>query len=302
MLSIIICSVSPERLKKTKSSIESTIGVEHEFIVIDNNVRKWSLTKAYNEGAKMSRFPYLLFVHEDVIFHAYGWGKFIMEKLREPGCGVIGYAGSKVMSGSYAGWNQDYDWNSLLLWQGTASGRTDLRAADVVLGHPFEEVAVLDGLALFVRRDVWEEFRFDELSLKGFHCYDVDFTLRVAASGKYHNYVCCSFSAIIEHTSEGNLNQSWYSDTIWMHKTCWKDLLPFSCIKGYDFGSRDFLKRREKVAHYFLRNIISAGYKEKYIVYREFIFSHPMTFKHLGHILDDSFHLVSSVVKKKNSH
>ncbi len=292
MLSIIICSVSPEKLEKTKASIEATVCVEHEFVVIDNNVRNWSITKAYNEGAKKARYPYLLFVHEDVIFHSYGWGKFILDKLREPDCGVIGYAGTKVMSGSYSGWCQDGDWRVLLLWQGTSSGRSELRATGVELGRPFEEVVALDGLAMFLRRDLWEEFRFDEESLTGFHCYDVDFTLRVAVSGRYHNYVCCSLSALVEHTSEGNLNHDWYSDTIRMHKTRWGGLLPLSCIPGYDFRSSDFLRRKERVAHYFLRNAIRAGYVGKHSVYREFVLSHPMTFKHIGHILEDTFHLL----------
>ncbi len=297
MLSIIICSVSPEKLEKTKACIDATAGVEHEFVVIDNNVRKWPITKAYNEGAKIARFPYLLFVHEDVRFHSQDWGKFIVDKLREPGCGVIGYAGSKVMSASYSGWCQDHDWDVLFLWQGTASGRTELRATGVTLEHPFEEVVTLDGLAMFMRRDLWEEFRFDEESLTGFHCYDVDFTLRVAASGRYRNYVCCSPSASIEHMSEGNLNRSWYSDTIRMHKTAWKGLLPISCVPGYDFGSRDFLRKKERTAHYFLRNLIRAGFPEKYMVYREFVFSRPMTLKHIGHIFDDTLLLVKSMKK-----
>ena len=151
---------------------------------------------------------------------------------------------------------------------------------------------------MFMRRDLWEEFRFNEESLTGFHCYDVDFTLRVASSGKYHNYVCCSVSALVEHTSEGNLNQGWYADTIRMHKTCWKGMLPCSCVPEYDFGSSDFLRRKERVAHYFLRNIIRSGYSEKYLVYREFVFSHPMTLKHLGHIIGDTFYLLSKSMKK----
>ena len=295
MLSIIICSVSPEKLERTKASIEATVGVEHEFVVIDNNARKWPITKAYNEGAKIARFPYLLFVHEDVRFHSQGWGKFITDKLREPDCGVIGYAGTKVMSGSYSGWCQDWEWQVLLLWQGMSSGRTELMASGVALEYPFEEAVVLDGLAMYVRREVWEEFRFDEEALTGFHCYDVDFTLRVATSGRYHNYVCCSLSASVEHMSEGNLNRGWYSDTIRMHKTRWKGLLPFSCIPGYDLRSDDFLRRKERIAHYFLRKVILAGFPEKYQVYRDFVFSRPMTLKHLGHIFDDTFLLLKSI-------
>ena len=51
MLSIIICSISPERLQAVKRNIQHSIGVEHEFIIIDNREKKWPIAKAYNYGA-----------------------------------------------------------------------------------------------------------------------------------------------------------------------------------------------------------------------------------------------------------
>lgn len=41
MLSIIICSVSPERLQQVTQNIHDTIGVEHEIIAIDNRETHW---------------------------------------------------------------------------------------------------------------------------------------------------------------------------------------------------------------------------------------------------------------------
>ena len=110
MLSIIICSISPERLQAVKRNIQHSIGVEHEFIIIDNREKKWPIAKAYNYGAYAAKYPYLFFVHEDVKFHSQNWGGVIENKLREPDCGVIGFAGSKVKLKSYSGWGQSYEW------------------------------------------------------------------------------------------------------------------------------------------------------------------------------------------------
>ena len=90
------------------------------------------------------------------------------------------------------------------------------------MNRPFEEVVVLDGFALFVRKNVWEEFPFDEKLLTGFHCYDLDFTLSVGS--KYKNYVCCKI--LLEHFSEGSFNQAWVNDTVKMHLNKWHHFLP----------------------------------------------------------------------------
>ena len=68
MLSIIICSVLPERLRKISQNIDETIGVEYEIVTIDNREKCWSIARAYNEGARQAKYPNLFFVHEDVMF------------------------------------------------------------------------------------------------------------------------------------------------------------------------------------------------------------------------------------------
>ena len=87
MLSIIICSVSPERLEQVTRNIHDTIGVDYEIIAIDNREKQWPIARAYNEGASRAHYPFLFFVHEDVKFHSVGWGKCIEKKLKEPDCG-----------------------------------------------------------------------------------------------------------------------------------------------------------------------------------------------------------------------
>ena len=59
MLSIVICSVLPERLLQISQNIHDTIGVEYEIIAIDNKEKKWPIARAYNEGACQARYPFL---------------------------------------------------------------------------------------------------------------------------------------------------------------------------------------------------------------------------------------------------
>ena len=224
MLSIIICSVVPERLSAVKNSIEQTIGIDYEIIAINNAEKKWPIAKVYNYGASQAKYPYLFFVHEDVKFHSKDWGQFICRKLADPDCGVIGFAGSKVRLPCYSGWGQINEYIVSYLYQGLRSGLTGFFIAGAFLEHSFEEVITLDGLGLLVRKEVWKQYPFDENLLTGFHCYDIDFTLQIA-SAHYKNYVCCSNNFLIEHFSEGNYDADWFTTTMRMHSK-WNHLLP----------------------------------------------------------------------------
>ena len=55
----------------------------------------------------------------------------------------------------------------LLLYQGLGEGMTELRAHHAYLERPFEEVVALDGLGMFVRKEVWEGYPFDEVMASG---------------------------------------------------------------------------------------------------------------------------------------
>lgn len=285
MFSIIICSISPDKLKSVTQNIQSTIGMEHEIISIDNRDKGWPIARAYNEGARRARYPYLFFVHEDVMFHSTDWGEVIGVKLNEPNCGVIGFAGTKVMMKCYSGWLQSYKWMCLLLYQGLKNKQTEFRAYNIFLEHPFGEVVALDGLGMFVRKEVWSAYPFDEDILTGFHCYDVDFTLQIAATKRYKNYVCCSTKVLIEHFSEGNLNHSWYRDTIRIHKQKWSKILPMA-VDGFSFDKKELEKQTERCFNSFVRNMLKTDYPEKWLVLKEFLVL-PFSRRHLGHCISN---------------
>lgn len=276
MLSIIVCSVSPKKLEDFKANVEKTIGIkEYEIIAIDNRADKNPIAVVYNRGARLAQYPNLLFIHEDVCFHSCQWFAEIEQKLQEPDCGVIGFAGSKVKTKNYSGWLGEKKWRCSYYVQ-SQKDRVVLEQRNILKERFFSEVVVLDGFALFVRKKVWEEYPFDEKLLTGFHCYDLDFTLVVG--GKYKNYVCSKI--LLEHFSGGSFNQAWVNDTVKLHLNKWCHILPrvssdvkltpgqlrnleehaywrfMKIIKKGKFVNenvrfRDFLKFRMSVSHFF---------------------------------------------------
>lgn len=295
MLSIIICSVSPERLSAIRNNIGRTVGVEYEIIAVDNRERNMPIARVYNEGAVRAAYPYLFFVHEDVVFHTGGWGAFVEERLSKPDCGVIGFAGSTVKLSAYSGWYQFPDCSRSLLFQAGIDDSPRLDAWHVHLDRPFEEVVVVDGLGMFVRKDVWSEYPFDEQMLTGFHCYDLDFSLQIAASGKYRNYVCSSPKVIVEHDSAGSFREDWFNETIRLHRMKWRRFLPV-CAEGYPITPKRLRWEDERCFDRFLDEFLKTSSPERWPVLKEFFVAYPFSLKHLSHCLS---HLSAYLVRRR---
>lgn len=62
MLSIIISSYQPQFYSALEKNIAETIGIPYEIIKIDNP-NLMGICEAYNKGASLSKYDYLLFVH-----------------------------------------------------------------------------------------------------------------------------------------------------------------------------------------------------------------------------------------------
>jgi len=218
MISIIISSYRQQYFSFLKKNIADTIGVEYEIIKVDN-AGKMGICEAYNIGAKKARYPYLCFVHEDVKFISTSWGvNLINHFISDNNCGVIGVAGSIYKVRMLSTW-----------WQPEVAGiepkRTNYiqyfentQTRDHMFLNPFAEkrsvVATLDGVFLGVKKDRWKEILFDQNLLKGFHGYDLDFTLRVGL--RFNNYVV--YDILLEHFSEGTISPDWFKQVYLVHK------------------------------------------------------------------------------------
>ena len=94
MISIIICSKHSQISNELEQNIKTTIGnIPYEIIVIDNSKNNHSIFLAYNKGTEVAKYPYLCFMHEDILFHSSEWGEIIISKLQDS-TGILGVIGS----------------------------------------------------------------------------------------------------------------------------------------------------------------------------------------------------------------
>ncbi|QXP61678.1 glycosyltransferase [Olleya sp. HaHaR_3_96] len=209
MLSIIISSYQPSYFNVLEKNIKVTCGVEYEIIRI-KNPNLMGICQAYNLGASKSKYNNLLFVHEDVIFHTQNWGEILINYLKDKQLGVVGIAGSNYVPFVPSNWWVNARKSKLHLIQSNKNERVKVHTrTNFEDNRLFEYVYSLDGVFMACRKDVYKQFKFND-KIKGFHAYDVDFSLRIAA--EYKNIV--TGEILIEHFSEGNADKVWFQEMI----------------------------------------------------------------------------------------
>lgn len=251
MFSIIVCSISPHKAEALKRNIGNTASMPFQMLIFDNRQVGMGICAVYNKMAEQAKYDNLLFVHEDIIFHTYGWDKILAEKLSEADCGVIGFAGGTTKYPLPYGWGsikgfvhrnyiQDFDNNESRLIKDSSD-------------EPFTEVITLDGMFLSARKDVWSKCRFDEQTFPGFHSYDTDFTTTVFVAG-FKNYVCNQ--VLIEHQSAGSFAQAWYeSELVYLKK--WESLMPLYISSRHT--AEEIAKKQCAMEYCSLRRLFKLG-------------------------------------------
>jgi hypothetical protein len=244
MISIIICSRHTNISEELKVHIQATIGVEYELIVIDNSENKYSIFSAYNEGVRRAKYPYLCFMHEDILYHTYGWGKKVIEHFKNPKVGIIGVAGSHYLPklpGSH--WSTGITSYNILH---STEGKIHFDSWRLIDNEESSIKAVLvDGVWFCIPKTVMTQIRFDELTFNGFHAYDSDICLQI----KQLNFeVRIVFDIKIEHFSLGKRDQEWLKAIfILFHK--WKGELPICVaeLSKYKISEANFWNAHELI-------------------------------------------------------
>ncbi len=218
MLSIIICSKYKQLSSALIANINETVGVIHEIIAIDNSNADYSIFSAYNKGYSLSQYPYLCFVHEDVMFKTFDWGNKLISHLKEENVGIIGVAGGCLASRIPSSWSS-YQVKMNLI----QAGNEPVEHISKPNNYQFNraEVVLLDGVFLATQRALFQLIKFDE-NFKGFHGYDYDICLQ-AKSHNLSNYVI--YDLLIEHYSHGYHNTDYYKNLIKVFKK-WQGILP----------------------------------------------------------------------------
>jgi len=215
MISVVVCSVNAALAEQLKRNIDETIGVPWEFILIDNNKLKKSITHVYNLGAARATFDLICFVHEDVIFRTKGWGRLVLNCFSEnTNLGALGLAGTKYKSKAPSGW-----WTGIQSMDCCRYWNLDENGADLLINlNPdpsvkLQQVACIDGVFMCTRKSICTDVRFNE-ELDGFHFYDIDFSVAVSA-----NYVCAvTFNIDLLHlTRYGKYDKIWVKYALQWH-------------------------------------------------------------------------------------
>ncbi|MGN6603999.1 MAG: glycosyltransferase [Ginsengibacter sp.] len=227
MISVLICSVKPHLLKKVSENIRKTIGIPHEILFKDNRIENSGVCKVYNELALKAKYEKLCFIHEDVILKTADWGKKIIELFEEDkSIGLIGLAGCKYKSGYFSGWYSGVrEFDCANYFHEYPDGNEHVYLNPKQSGNP-QEVVCIDGVFICCTKEAWQQTLFDEKLLKGFHFYDIDFSLRV--SKEFKSIVAFDID-LVHITTGGDYSNNWVETAILYHQEK-KDFLPFSKI------------------------------------------------------------------------
>lgn len=226
MVSVIICSRSKHEAQEVALNIAALIGVTHEFIRIDNSEGKYSICEAYNIGAAQAQYSLLCFMHEDIRLHTIGWGKIIAIILSDPTIGVLGITGGLRQVAAPAPW-----WGcGLELCRENVLNVFPDGHKEMELRNPEKatlvDAAVVDGMWMCSRKEVWQRYPFDEKTFKDFHFYDVDYCTELFSHGLR---VCITFEVLLEHHSRGSVNDMWVRNAL-KYKAKWQGQLPFGPV------------------------------------------------------------------------
>ncbi|SEF94605.1 Glycosyltransferase like family protein [Halpernia humi] len=209
MLSIIISSYQKDFYENLVENINETIGEAFLYEILPIwNPKLMGICAAYNLGAKKSKFENLLFLHEDLIFKTKNWGEKLISHLTQKNTGIIGVAGSSYVPKAPFSWTVAEKYNVVNILQGNKEDANSILLNSTKSNR--NKVFAVDGVFLAVKKEVFNQCKFDEDLLKGFHGYDLDFSLSVAK--QFQNYVIDDI--LIEHFSKGNLDCEWLQANI----------------------------------------------------------------------------------------
>ena len=224
MVSVIISSADAAQLRQVTDNINSTIGVLFQLIAIDNSAGEKGICEVYNTGAQTAQYDILCFLHEDIIIKTNNWGQVLVDIFKNnPEIGLLGIAGSSYKSLSPSPWSShaiDTKYTNFEQYY-----KHEDKASQVLYRNPKDvklaQVACIDGVFMCTTKQVFAEYQFDEQLLKGFHIYDVDYSLTVGQKYK----VAVTYDIFLSHLSEGSYGKDWMQDNIEVHKK-WNMYLP----------------------------------------------------------------------------
>jgi hypothetical protein len=201
-ISIVMCSIDEAKVARARASFEHALqGWPHEFVIVRN---PRSLAEGYSAGLARAKGPLVVFSHDDVEVLSHDLGRRLAGHLAE--CDIVGVAGATEASGpawSHAG--HPFLHGSVIYPYDSGFEVTVYS----VQGPLVSGAKVLDGVFIATRKSVAERIGWDADTFRGFHGYDVDFTLRAAAAGLR---LAVATDLRLVHHSKGRFGSDWQAD------------------------------------------------------------------------------------------
>ncbi len=249
MISIIVCSRNQDIPEKLKQNIAKTIGVEYELVVIDNSKNNYSIFSAYNEGVRRAKYPYLCFMHDDILYHTENWGKRVIEHFQDDKVGAIGTCGTHFLPKTPTGWYQTKVNSGGGLQRIKINGKENIRKEyelKYIKNKRSIQAVVVDGLWFCIPTKLFEQIKFDDKTFNGFHCYDMDICLQIRNLDLQIKIIS---DILIEHFSLGCFDIDWIKNTnLFFNK--WKNSLPQ--VAGVLLSEEELKAREEIVSETFV--------------------------------------------------
>lgn len=199
MVSVIVCSINPERRAHTEQMYHRLLAdLPHEIIVISDGK---SMCEGYNRGLRQATGELVLFSHDDVIIHSPDFAARLVRQLQRHD--VIGLAGTTQLR--YGSW---FSPDGLLFGQvGGLTGNHQLQALIYdITGSATPDIQAIDGYFMAARREAALQLGFDEETFAHWHLYDIDFSWRAHKAGMR----CAVANDILAvHLSPGNFDPRW---------------------------------------------------------------------------------------------
>ena len=104
-ISIVICGTLSSIPSELEENIKSTIGnSQYELIYFDNSIDSKSIFQIYNTGLSKAIYPYVCFMHQDILFESKNWGDEVCENFNKNDVAILGVIGSKFANPFPLGW------------------------------------------------------------------------------------------------------------------------------------------------------------------------------------------------------
>ena len=266
MFSIAICSVNDFYLARLKDNIAKTIGVPFEILIWENREMNIPLADVYNQLGDKAIYPYIIFMHEDIIFMSEGWGNELARIFSDQTISLIGLAGSKYKSKNISGWYSGTEEDNYY----NITHRTN--CSEILLRNPLVwenseiDVLTIDGVFMASRRSTFQKIRFDATLLRGFHFYDIDFSLRTSINSRV---VVTNSIHIVHETKGGDFGKEWLKYAIAFHRK-YSGNLPMS-INAVNYPEKEMITAKYWT-DYLKKENLSTSDKLKYIVNEKYLF------------------------------